>query len=96
VYGPNPPAALKVTGEYEALAVPDGTEPGLTVTAVFAQATASPSVSEVAQPLESVAVIVMLNMPVCVGLPDSTPLVKVIPVGSVPDSLNVTVPIAPV
>ena len=50
------------------------------------------------QPFESVTVTVIGNVPVCVGVPESTPLeARVRPVGSVPLlSVNVAVPIAPV
>ena len=46
------------------------------------------------QPLASVAVIVIGKLPVCVGVPDSTPVAvsSVSPVGSVPVSDQVMVP----
>src|SRR5437763_14472991 len=49
------------------------------------------------QPLESVALTVMVNVPVCVGVPESTPLLpSVRPAGSEPlASENVVVPMPP-
>ncbi len=49
------------------------------------------------QPLLSVAVTVIGNEPVCVGVPESVPFVaSVRPAGSVLEVVNVAVPIAPV
>jgi len=47
------------------------------------------------QPFLSVAVTDIGKLPVCVGVPDNVPFEKVIPVGSVPLSVNVIVPRPP-
>jgi hypothetical protein len=47
------------------------------------------------QLLESVAVIVIGKLPLCVGVPDSVAPEKFIPFGSAPDKLNVVEPIPP-
>ncbi len=47
-------------------------------------------------PLESVAVIVIGKLPVCVGVPESIAPEKLNPVGSVPVKANVVVPMPPV
>lgn len=46
--------------------------------------------------MESVAVMVIGNFPVCVGVPDNVSPVNVIPAGSLPDCENVTKPMPPV
>ena len=48
------------------------------------------------QPLESVAVTVIGELPVCVGVPDSVPEAKAMPEGSVPVSDQVIAPTPPV
>jgi hypothetical protein len=45
--------------------------------------------------LASVALTVIGKFPVCVGVPERTPALKVIPAGSVPKCANVTMPRAP-
>ena len=74
--------------------VPAPREVGVTV--IVGQLITSVRFSLAVSPCESVAVIVMEWLPVCVGVPESSALLNAIPAGGVPVSEMVTVPCPPV
>ena len=81
---------------YGVPAVPAGSEFGDTV--IIGQFTESVTDTDPEQPPGPVAVTVIGNEPDCVGVPESSPVavLNVMPVGSVPVRLHVTVPVKPV
>jgi hypothetical protein len=90
VMAPTPPVSENVTDGYAMPTVPAGNELGPTV--IVGQFITRIRFSVPESPSESPAAMVIEYLPVCVGVPESSPLMNVIPEGRGPDSEMVTAP----
>lgn len=94
---PTPPVCANVTAEYAAPTVPLASVLGVTVIAAHPAAIVSVYAWLPVSPIESVTVIVKGNVPVWVGVPESTPAEESVrPDGSAPVvTAKVTAPVPP-